>query len=749
MSQEVWSFLHGFPTLHAGSWSFQTNQATCGEKTCNNLHLQATAPDQLECVICHQERARRCIVGKDPKAEHFLNHPFVHGLNAAKYIAANLRAKWVASTRKHKLLWIIAQDTPLFHVEATELQARRENWLQRHDQSTGGVVGILPLLHNMPIRVTQTLSDLKAFGLFKNTRGILWNWTLHDVDKDAVETAEGRDIVLQRLPLALYVRVAGANWQQHPDLPVGVVRIEPVTQTWTLETNGKATVSRRGFPIASDYAGTAHSFMGATLGACTLDLGTWDATTSREAQLSGYMCLSRVRKSEDLCIVQPFSPNLFSHGELIGPHTFLEVHREKLTLAQAKIRFEKDKPNKERNRDIMLFCRGCSAQPHLEEKLLPLREFVSAWDQEEWFRVLSEGMCRLCTQCKTKQSSPAAKGKPKAVNACAYCQTLPADQTGYCSKCAKIPFACSKCDIGKKIKTKSLLDFSPEEIARRKKTKELRRARCKKCAVAPVTAKAKQGLCSNCNKAVSVSHLVNYSAASQTGVCRSCVAKQERAPKTCAKCAQPLHANATPGTWCTTCAFPPCSGGCGQPRPQKAANHAKQKADWYCQNCKGKCVNCGSSLPRNAEAGTWCATCAYPPCSGGCGEPRPHERRYHAQHKPLWLCRACSVSHGYPPCPICGLQRPQKSGYHVQVMPHWTCEACTVKSCPKCGEVLRPKAEDGALCLACAYPPCESCGRPRPRTHSEYHAQVMPTWTCTACRGNSQTGVPKKRRRRS
>ena len=246
------------------------------------------------------------------------------------------------------------------------------------------------------------------------------------------------------------------------------------------------------------------------------------------------------------------------------------------------------------------------------------------------------------------------------------------------------------------------------------------------------------------------------------------------------------------------------SGGCGQPRPQKASNHAKQKADWYCQNCKGKCVNCGSSLPRNAEAGIWCATCAYPPCSGGCGEPRPHERRYHAQHKPLWLCRACSVSHGYPPCPICGLQRPQKSGYHVQVMPHWTCEACTVKSCPKCGEVLGakaqtgalclacayppcescgsqrpqesryrvnvmpqwtceacsvkscpkcgqilgPKAQDGAWCLACAYPPCERCGRPRPRTRSEYHAQVMPIWTCEACSGNSHTGVPKKRLRR-
>ena len=805
MSQEVWSFLHGFPTLHAGSWSFQSNEATCGQKTCNNLHLQPTAPNQLECASCRQERARRCIVGKDPKAEHFLNHPFVHGLNAAKYIAANLRAKWVATTRKHKLLWIIAQDTPLFHVEPTELQARRENWLQRHDQSTGGVVGILPLLQNMPIRVTQTLPDLKAFGLFKNTRGTLWNWTLHEADQETVGAVADQDIVLQRLPRALYVKVEGATWQQHPDLPVGVARIEPVTQTWTLETNGKATVSRRGFPIASDYAGTAHSFMGATLGACTLDLGTWDATTSREAQLSGYMCLSRVRRSEDLCIVQPFSPNLFSHGELIGPHTFLEVHREKLTLAQAKIRFEKDKPNKVRHRDILLFCRGCSPQPHREEKLLPLREFVSAWDQAEWFRVLSEGMCRLCTQCKTKQSSPATKRKSKEVNVCAYCQTLPADQTGYCSNCAKIRLACSKCDIGKKIKTKTLLDFSPEEIARRHGTHELRRARCKKCLVAPVTAKAKQGLCTNCNKAISVSHLANYRADSQTGICRACVARQVRAPKTCAKCAQPLHANATPGTWCITCAFPPCSGCCGRPRPQKAANHAKHKADWYCPKCRGKCVNCAGPLPKNAEAGTWCATCAYPPCSGGCGEPRPHETRYHARHKPQWLCQACSASKSYPPCPRCGRQRPQESRYHVRVMPHWTCEACTVKSCPKCGEVLGAKAQTGTLCLACAYPPCESCGsqrpqesryrvnvmpqwtceacmakscpkcgqnlcpkahdgawcfdcayppcvscgRPRPRTHSEYHAHVMPTWTCEACSRNSPTGVPRKRLRRS
>ncbi|CAL1152363.1 unnamed protein product [Cladocopium goreaui] len=681
MSQEVWSFLHGFPTLHAGSWSFQNNEASCGQKTCNNLHLQPTAPNQLECVICHQERARRCIVGKDPKAEHFLNHPFVHGLNAAKYIAANLRAKWVASTRKHKLLWIIAQDTPLFHVEATELQARRENWLQRHDQSTGGVVGILPLLHNMPIRVTQTLSDLKAFGLFKNTRGILWNWTLHDVDKDAVETAEGRDIVLQRLPLALYVRVAGANWQQHPDLPVGVARIEPVTQTWTLETNGKTTVSRRGFPIASDYAGTAHSFMGATLGACTLDLGTWDATTSREA----------------------------------------------------KIRFEKDKPNKQRNRDIMLFCRGCSPQPHLQEKLLPLREFVSAWDQEEWYRVLSEGMCRLCTQCQTKQSSPAAKRKPKEVGSCAYCQTLPADQTGYCSKCVvgnhalkSHPTMPNRNRIGfvravmqrPNVATVPALCRATQRQAHGVPHVHIHRAVEVAASLAPKDQPTMQNTCRNGfvniamqrNTVPTVPALYRAMQRQAHGVPHVHIhravevaaspahMKEDTTPSTsrfgCVKHA--VDAMVTRRVQCAVC--------------NASRYHVNVMPHWTCEACTVKsCPKCGEVLGAKAQTDALCLACAYPPCES------------------------------------CGSQRPQESRYRVNVMPQWTCEACSVKSCPKCGQILGPKAQDGAWCLACAYPPCESCGRPRPRTHSEYHAQVMPTWTCEACGGNSHTDGPKEK----
>ena len=38
--------------------------------------------------------------------------------------------------------------------------------------------------------------------------------------------------------------------------------------------------------------------------ACTADLGFWDGTPSRDAQLSAYMCLSRVKRAEDLCVSQ-------------------------------------------------------------------------------------------------------------------------------------------------------------------------------------------------------------------------------------------------------------------------------------------------------------------------------------------------------------------------------------------------------------------------------------------------------------
>ena len=324
---------------------------------------------------------------------------------------------------------------------------------------------------------------------------------------------------------------------------------------------------------------------------------------------------------------------------------------------------------------------------------------------------------------------------PDTPTLCAFCATNKAQKSGYCKTCLKTErLACARCDIGRKMKIKTLKDFNPAEIRRRKRTKELRRARCKKCEAKPASSTARQGVCIQCDKAVSVSHLTNYTAATNAGVCRACVQKASRAPKTCGNCSKPLHASATPGTWCRPCAYPPCSAGCGEPRPQKGKYHAKHLPVWKCPKCRYKpCGKCGAVIADDSMPGTWCVMCTYPPCSG-CAAPRPQRPEYRSKHMPHWKCSACRAQEGYPPCPGCGQNRPDDRKYHVKLLPKWTCAECLAKPCPKCGRPLAAQASADTWCQACAYPPCPGCGQERPGDH-RYHANIIPEWTCADCLG--------------
>ena len=591
VTQEQWAFLHGFPTLHAGSWDPRTNKCSCKKPACNALAQQWTQEvldpkntrtwqdhRQAECSGCAAERRRRCIVagasdlGPNPKDPKFLQAPFVHGLNAAKYVAALLRARWVAAEQQHLLLWVVAQDTPLFHTdpdtEAQELQHRKEQWLQRHDQATAGIMGLLPLLPGMPVRITQTLPDLKPWGLFKNTRGQLFGWSLAEEDIAAIPACQQPELVLQKMPACLFVRIPGATWQHRPGLPPGVACIRPVVQHWKLEAHGTATVARRGFPLACDYAGTAHSFMGATLTACSLDLGFWDTAANRDSQLSAYMCLSRVKKAEDLCIARPFSPNLLSQGELIGPDIFLAVHRQTLTLADAKSKFEQEQVQRKRNPETLFFCRGCTPKAKGGHGLLPLRDFTSnnLWQPDAWFEIVCLGMERLCSQCRHPQpSGNPSSAESESSSKCAFCNKTQLPKLGFCKQClSQARLACARCDVGRKLKPKTLADFSPAEIQRRRKTGDLRRARCMKCELQqPNKCKAKAGQCRTCRNLVSVSHLRQYDSKANDGICRKCWRKatdlEAATAKVCPQCSTPLKPAATPGSWCQSCAYPPCA----------------------------------------------------------------------------------------------------------------------------------------------------------------------------------------------
>ena len=256
-----------------------------------------------------------------------------------------------------------------------------------------------------------------------------------------------------------------------------------------------------------------------------------------------------------------------------------------------------------------------------------------------------------------------------------------------------------------------------------------------------------------CDKILSVSHLTSYSAATQSGICRTCVRRNAatKAAKTCNQCAQPLHPNATPGTWCLKCAYPPCT--CGQPRPQKGKLHAKQVPIWRCETCRKKCSSCGDALAKTNTTSTLCPTCSYPPCRG-CGCPRPNSKEYHATLMPSWTCATCQLKPcsqcgqplkhrastdtwcktcSFPPCISCGCPRPESKEYHGKVMPSWTCAVCAVKPCSQCGQPINNRAARDTWCQACAFPPCPDCGAPRPHHHKEYHASIMPIWTCATC----------------
>ena len=71
--------------------------------------------------------------------------------------------------------------TPSLLSEALDedaLTEKRKRWLEAHDQKTGGIMGLLPLIRGLPVRLTDHVD--RGLGLFKNSKCTIHSWTLHD-----------------------------------------------------------------------------------------------------------------------------------------------------------------------------------------------------------------------------------------------------------------------------------------------------------------------------------------------------------------------------------------------------------------------------------------------------------------------------------------------------------------------------------------------------------------------------------------
>ena len=90
----------------------------------------------------------------------------------------------------------------------------------------------------------------------------------------------------------------------------------------TLDAEDSIEIHRRGFPIVPNLSTTIDGATGKTMDTALADLGSVSVVPSFARAMRGYIALSRVRKVDDLLLVQPFSPALFQQGSMVsyGPH---------------------------------------------------------------------------------------------------------------------------------------------------------------------------------------------------------------------------------------------------------------------------------------------------------------------------------------------------------------------------------------------------------------------------------------------
>ena len=294
LTEENYNFLMGLPTAHHGCWlpSPYEAQSLCTKRTCQRLHgtwaeyakqgVDWSSMQRLarECAVCAAERKRRCrqVASHLEKVsqEPFLRAPYVHQNNQPKYHAMLVRALEHAKRggdTPEQVLWIQAKDTPLKPQDLgrtqEQIDKKRERFLQLHDQKTRGIPGLLVVYMNAPVRITEKIKLSSEIIALKHTSGKIVGWELHAGDSQ--ETTEFQR-VLNYTPKVLYVQFPEVRWRLS-GLPQGVLPVQPVQRTWTLNKATGVQLTREGFTLVNDFASTAFMTQGETLEAMIADCG--------------------------------------------------------------------------------------------------------------------------------------------------------------------------------------------------------------------------------------------------------------------------------------------------------------------------------------------------------------------------------------------------------------------------------------------------------------------------------------------
>ena len=122
------------------------------------------------------------------------------------------------------------------------------------------------------------------------------------------ERIEISEVLLSRMPQAIYIHFPGATWVIHEELGEGVYPLTPVSRTWIVNKRTKVKARRTGYFLVPDFASTAHMIQKQSLEAAFVDVvnrSFWETITT-ELQIAGYVMLSRAKFMHKVWIMQAF-----------------------------------------------------------------------------------------------------------------------------------------------------------------------------------------------------------------------------------------------------------------------------------------------------------------------------------------------------------------------------------------------------------------------------------------------------------
>ena len=242
-----------------------------------------------------------------------------------------LRRSWVLTgSQLCSNTWTGVQDTSLHREDrelpselpSDQLDAKRRQRQQLHNQATGHVVGQVPVAVGTPRRLTATVDHARQ--LFRGRRCRIVGWAPHPKEERLDVDDEW---LLTKMPQIIYLLFEDARWTVHTELGTGVYPLTPVIREWTVNTRTKGFTKGTGYLLVPDFASTPHRIPGQSICDTFVDVVTGDEKEkpTDDTQVYDYVMIDRAKKPMKLSLLRPFPRESFTWGPHTGPHMHLMI----------------------------------------------------------------------------------------------------------------------------------------------------------------------------------------------------------------------------------------------------------------------------------------------------------------------------------------------------------------------------------------------------------------------------------------